>query len=319
MASILQLQVLAKLPAFGTLLLRRIEHNNGINAVAFSGDGSYVATASDDTTVRVWKYDTGKEVAKFNQNWEVNAIAFSVDDKYLAIGSRNKDVALWEYKTNQKLVQFSHDSAVFDVSFSVDGKYLATASNDNTVRVWELKTGKEVVRLNHDSRVNAVAFSGDGENLATGSSDETARVWETSTGKETVKLNYDSRVNAVAFSPDGKYLATGSDDKTAQIHFYRSDDLINEACRRLHRNLTAEEWERYMNLDLDQYHKTCNSLPVHPSVVAKGRELAKEGKIQEATSIFRRVLELEPELDLDPDTKENDPEAVARKLADAEK
>lgn len=79
----------------------------------------------------------------------------------------------------------------------------------------------------------------------------------------------------MAFSPDGKYIATASVDHTAGVHFWKPEDMISEACRRLRRNLTVDEWERYMNLDLDQYEKTCEGLPVHPSVVAEGRELAK--------------------------------------------
>ena len=58
-------------------------------------------------------------------------------------------------------------------------------------------------------------------------------------------------------------------------------------------------------------------LPVHPSVLAEARDLASGGRVKEAIAIFRRALQLQPDIDLNPDTKEidNNPEAVAKELA----
>ncbi len=217
--------------------------------------------------------------------------------------------------TGEEVAELNHDGDVNSVAFSPDGKYLATASKDNTARVWEATTGSEVAKVNHDGLVNDVAFSPDGKYLATASYDSTARVWDATTGLEVAKLNHDGYVNAVAFSSDGKYLATASKDSTVRVHLYKPQDLISEACHRLRRNLTAEEWERYINLDLNKYHKTCDNLPVHPSVLATGRWLAKKGEVKKAAAIFRRALELQPDIDLDPDIIDNDPEALAQRLA----
>ncbi|MDT9337967.1 hypothetical protein VV11_000235, partial [Trichodesmium erythraeum 21-75] len=63
---------------------------------------------------------------------------------------------------------------------------------------------------------------------------------------------------------DGKTIATASDDYTARL-WATPEGLIQEGCRRLSRNLTAEEWQQYINSDLETYQKTCENLPVHPS------------------------------------------------------
>ncbi len=104
----------------------------------------------------------------------------------------------------------------------------------------------------------AVAFSPDGQRVATASEDNTARVWEAATGREVARMAHDDIVTAVAFSPDGQRLATASVDNTARVWLIWPEDLIAEACGRLTRNLTRDEWRRY--LPDESYHPTCPNL-----------------------------------------------------------
>jgi hypothetical protein len=57
----------------------------------------------------------------------------------------------------------------------------------------------------------------------------------------------------LAFSPDGKYLVTGN-----KAWLLWPDDLVAEACARLTRNLSPEEWRQY--LGDEPYRKTCPGL-----------------------------------------------------------
>ena len=295
----------------------RIDRDDVVFDLDWSADGKYVAAASYDRTAGVWNAVTGKKVAQFDHDGVVTAVVFSGNGKYVATASTDKTARVWDAVTGEEVTRVKHDDEIWAVAFSADSKYVATASDDKTARVWDAVTGSEVSRVNHDDEVWVVAFSPDGKYFATASDDNTAGVWDRVTGAEITRISHDGWVFDVAISADGKYLATTSQDKTARVHLFKAGALVKEACRRLRRNLTADEWERYMNLDLNKYHKTCDNLPVHPSVLAKGGELAKEGEVKEAVAIFRRALKLQPDIDLNPDTEEidNNPEAVAREFA----
>ncbi|MGK7875101.1 MAG: hypothetical protein AB4426_17925 [Xenococcaceae cyanobacterium] len=134
------------------------------------------------------------------------------------------------------------------------------------------------------------------------------------------RISHEADVLAVAFSPDGKYLASASGD-SAWLYFAKPQDLIAEACRRLSRNLTANEWEQYMDAQLHLYDKPCEKEqqqhPIHPSFLQEGIKLAREGNVKAASVIFRRAKYLDPEIDLNPDTEEvdKDPKTIAQQLA----
>ena len=182
----------------------------------------------------------------------------------MATGSDDKTVRVFEAATGEEVSRLAHQSPVFAVAFSPDGRWVATGSDDKTVRVFEAATGKEVSRLAHQDTVNAVAFSPDGRWVATGSDDKTARVFEAATGKERSRLELNRPVRALWLSRDGRQLLTVSHaasglDLVLASHLLRPEDLTHEACSRLTRNLTSEEWKQY--LGGEPYRQTCPNLP----------------------------------------------------------
>ncbi|MGD1805881.1 eIF2A-related protein [Dapis sp. BLCC M126] len=297
-----------------------LNHQGEVIAVAFSRNGKTIATASADNTARLWNANTGKQLATLNHQDEVRAVAFSRNGKTIATASADNTARLWNANTGKQLATLNHQDEVRAVAFSRNGKTIATASADKTARLWNADTGKQLTILLHQGTVRAVAFSRNGKTIATASADNTARLWDTKTGKQVATFNHQGEVRAVAFNQNGNIIATASNDNTARIHWVMPKDLVAEACRRLGRNLTAEEWQQYINSSLDTYQRTCDELPVHYTLIAEAKNLAKTGEkenIKTAISIFKHAQKLQPEIDLNPDTEtiETEPELVANKFA----
>jgi len=189
-----------------------------VNAVAFSPDGRYLATANGDRTVVLWQVSTGTMLKTLvGHRAAVLSVAFSPDGRLLATGSDDRTAALWDARTGRRLKTIEgHGGDVYSVAFSPDGRFLATGSDSNTAALWDLSTGmRHRTFRGHTRDVKAVAFSPDGRLLATGSDDNTAALWVASTGVQLRTLRGHRRsVRSVAFSPDGRRLATGSYDET---------------------------------------------------------------------------------------------------------
>jgi tetratricopeptide (TPR) repeat protein len=64
-------------------------------AVAFSPDGTRLATGSEDGSARVWDAASGKKLLEIRHDSPVTAVAFSPDGYRLATGSEDKSVRIW--------------------------------------------------------------------------------------------------------------------------------------------------------------------------------------------------------------------------------
>ena len=202
----------------------------GVYSVAFSPDGKFLLTGGDDSEIRLWSLEEGRQRLSWSaNNFWVFAIAFNPDSMIVASGSSEAVIRLWNAKTGQSLkVLQGHTNLIFSVAFSPNGQILASGSTDETVRLWDVSTGQCLKVLEgHSQGGVSVSFSPDGEYLASASHDQSVLLWDVKSGERLrILKGHTDLVFSVAFSPDGRFMATGSHDQTARLWDFKTGKCL---------------------------------------------------------------------------------------------
>jgi len=200
----------------------KLKHGCIINAVAFSQDGSLIASGASDNTVRIWDVITGRELKclrGYESSASVKCIAWFSDGRRLVSGSDDHSIRIWDCMNGICLRTLEgHSDWVWSVAVSPDGKHIASAggNNDQTVCLWDAVSGVEIGRHRREESfpVSLVFVPGDQFMLAAGYDDGAIIIWVPHS-EEPFTLPFadrrdDCETLALAFSKDARRILSVS-------------------------------------------------------------------------------------------------------------
>ena len=211
-------------------------HKDVILDMAFSPDGKTLATASYDTTIKLWDTANGKELRTLKEHSDsVYGVSFSKDGTLLASAAADRAVKIWNVASGKLLYTFGEPTDwVYAVAWSPDGKHLAAAGADRSIRMWE--TGAEKGRLihsvfAHEGAITKLVYSPDGKTLYSVGEDRIIKAWDAGRMVEKkVFVRQPETILSLAVSPDGKHIAIGRYDgqvlvldKSGKVQFQIGD------------------------------------------------------------------------------------------------
>ncbi|HEY4490691.1 MAG TPA: WD40 repeat domain-containing protein, partial [Acidobacteriota bacterium] len=152
-------------------LVLQTGHAGPIRAVAISPDSRWLASGSQDSTIKIWDLANG----------------------------------------NLLRTLYGHNDKINSLAISPDGHWIVSAAEDNTARIWDVLGGNAVrVLSGHAEPMASVAFASGGQQVLTASTD-VVRIWESSTGREmrSVRINEKDRTGRITLGPDGRVFMIG--------------------------------------------------------------------------------------------------------------
>ncbi|MGO9525078.1 WD40 repeat domain-containing protein [Mycobacterium sp.] len=196
--------------------------------LAYSPDGSRIATTESDGTIRQWESATGKPVGSPIKAHSdvVTAVAFTPDGQTIASSSFDGTMRLFNADTGEARNPnpVSVGSSLTSVAVSPNGGMVITGGSDDTIRSWDPRTGQlrgtDHVFTNHQVGISDVTFDRGGALLAASADDGSIDIIDTTTTANPHAPIMSVQgvgstpgiVYRIAFSPDGHTIASGGND-----------------------------------------------------------------------------------------------------------
>lgn len=201
-------------------------HRDLVYRVAFSPDGTRLASVSRDSSVKFWNAATGTLIADLAGHTKtVRDVEFSPSGDRLVTAGYDHSVRVWDTKTFKEIATLEHPAPMYAAIFDSDESHIITGGGDKIIRIWDWKTGKVIRELHgHSDTVSYLQRDPAGERTVSCSLDGNAKIWS----KESygVSLSMQHPIASARISPDGSKLLLTLDNGVFQVRNAHSGALI---------------------------------------------------------------------------------------------
>lgn len=188
-------------------------HGAAIRGAAFSENGQWVWTRSDDGTVRLWKTDQAEASAELTHRAEVLSVRFAGASQRLLTASADGTARLWEYGPSSPFARLGDDSQLAGAAFSTDGEKILTWGEEEPARLWEARSGECLQTFPVKEPIATGLLARNGAFAVTCASG-TVHLWSTDTGIRLGVLQPMGNTPSLLLSPADDRLLMWSDTAT---------------------------------------------------------------------------------------------------------
>lgn len=196
---------------------------------------------------------------------DIRSLAISGDDKYLLGGTESGEIIVWNAENLERVYTASNvtNQPVYSLTINNANSWLAVGDESGGIYLCDIRQiGKELNRVmafaGQKSRISKIGFSSDGNLMAASSLDGSIQVWQLSEPDNLplVFQDHNDHVWGLTFNPQGTLILAGVRNGNIKVWPTKPEMLADMICNKLIRNMTKNEWRRYVAEDIP-YRKTC--------------------------------------------------------------
>jgi WD40 repeat protein/energy-coupling factor transporter ATP-binding protein EcfA2 len=245
-------------------------HNGQVYDIKFLPDNSGFISVSKDKSVRFTSSLTWESKKLLTLPVEIKSIDINYDGTKLIGASNSGSLVLVNLLENTySIIRNEAPNRILSVAFHPKKNILAYGTEllnnkglprRGSVKIINLQSGTEATKelTGHNAGVSAIKFSPDGLLISSAGLDNKLQmlVLEKQDELPVIMDNNNGNIWDIAFSPSSEYLLASCNNGEIRVWPTNSKTLADQICPKLARNLTADEWQKYIGSDVS-YQETC--------------------------------------------------------------